>query len=203
MRPNPSQGASNERTGASSIKFFVEGLAGTKEITSETAEAATKKIRNYIIHHMQGVSPHEVDDILSEVLEKLVRLAREDKIPSYTSDAYFLIIARRVAIDRFRRPQFDVNWSGDSELLTLADEGVAANFDAIATAESIRWALGKALEANDTTACQVVTVALNETQQFGEVPSHRAIASQLGISHTAVAKALSRFRAILMEGERD
>lgn len=202
MSGRPGQRGPQEQAEVS-IRTFVESLAGAREITPDDAQAAKRKLRNYIVHHMQGISPEDLEDTIGDILLKWFRLARDDKIPSVASDAYFLVIARHVALDRIRKPQLKDRSFGDAELSTLPDDGVAASFDAIATAESIRWALSQALAANDTTACQVVTIALNEIQQSGSVPSHRAIGSQLGISHTAVAKALSRFRLILMEADED
>jgi DNA-binding GntR family transcriptional regulator len=58
-------------------------------------------------------------------------------------------------------------------------------------------ALDRIKDAGDRVAFIVVVAALDQTQRLGHRPSNRQLAESLGVSHTAVNKALARFRQLL------
>jgi DNA-directed RNA polymerase specialized sigma24 family protein len=174
---------------------------GTESVTSSEFEAALLMLKRYLSSRLPTVDQSDVDDIAAEVIAKMFQLATEGKLSQVSSDGYFYAMARNVALDRLRRmsirPLAAVPLGTLRDSLLSGDDDVAATFDALATAQSVQRALKLARTNDDQVAFKVVTVALDETERLGERPSNRAIASQLGISHTAVAKALARFRAYL------
>lgn len=180
---------------------------GTEYVTSSEFQAALLMLKRYLSSRLPTVDQSDVDDIAAEVIAKIFQLATEGKLSQVSSDGYFYAMARNVALDRLRRmsirPVATVPLDMLRESLLSGDDDVAATFDALATAQSVQRALKLARTNDDQVAFTVVTVALDETERLGERPSNRALASKLGISHTAVAKALSRFRTYLESTDDD
>jgi len=58
-----------------------------------------------------------------------------------------------------------------------------------------------ARDDGDSTTLQVTTYLLDVLQQTGSAPSNREIGRALGISHTGVAKALTRLRRYIVRDD--
>ena len=58
----------------------------------------------------------------------------------------------------------------------------------------MRNALLGVYQDGDSTTFHIVTFILDQLQRTGEMPSNRQTARACGVSHTAVAKSLERFR---------
>ena len=85
------------------------------------------------------------------------------------------------------------------ENVALSDDDVARLVERRATVEMFAVVLRRARHDGDVTVFRLVTYLLDQADQTGQVPSNRAAAAALGLSHTGVAKALARFRALLSE----
>ena len=83
------------------------------------------------------------------------------------------------------------------------DDEVASALAGSATAQIVRAALGEARQVGDHTAYVVVTRLLDEVDRTGTRPSNRELARQIGVSHTAVAKALARFQSYMKLADAD
>jgi len=80
------------------------------------------------------------------------------------------------------------------EDFTLSDAEAVATINSVATVTDVRRILHALAKSQDETLFRIVTHMLNQIQTTGEVPSSRQIAGACGLSHTGVAKALTRLQ---------
>lgn len=144
------------------------------------------------------LSEADIEDITADVVVKLIRRCTTGEgIPNPT---YVYVTAQNAAIDVWRRKRRlvyrEASAAEQPEALTSDDE-VSAAFEAQQTAASVVRALAEVRAAGDRVTFMVVTAALDQTQVEGRRPSNRQLAERLGLSHTAVNKALHRFRSCL------
>jgi hypothetical protein len=172
-------------------------------LTAEGYERILQAIR----HHLARWFPHDqVEELSLEVVAQLLEASRRGGVGHQRQFAnpvgYVLNAAKYSAFDQWRfaqrRSGRDTSWDAIEEpaALLATDDEIAKRFDQEATAQAIRQALAAAAEAGDATAVRVVTYILDRLEQ-DDMPSNRAVSTELGLSHTGVAKALARFRAYL------
>jgi len=144
----------------------------------------------------------DLEEISLDAIVTFGDAARRGKVDaSRNPGGYLLRIALNAAVDRLRRVR-RVAPVDPADLVGIADEyltddEVVARLDAGADARRVRRALSTAHRAGDTTIVRVVTYLLDEIQQTGKIPSNRAAAQALGLSHTGVANALRRYRDLI------
>jgi DNA-directed RNA polymerase specialized sigma24 family protein len=148
------------------------------------------------------IAETDLEEIASDAVQRFMTAARQGRVSaSGNPSGYLARIAMNAAIDRLRKDH-RMTLVDPSDLVDLGgsyatDDEIAARLDGRADASLIRRALSAARGAGDSTVVRVVTYLLEEIERTGEVPSARAAGAALGLSHTGVAKALERFRAIL------
>jgi DNA-directed RNA polymerase specialized sigma24 family protein len=144
----------------------------------------------------------DLEEISLDAIVKFEDGARKGKVDASRNPSGYLVrIALNAAVDRLRKvrrvalvdPADLVGMAGDY----VTDDEIVARLDARADARLVRRALSTAHKAGDTTLVRVVTHLLDEIQQTGEIPSNRAAAEALGLSHTGVANALRRYRDLI------
>ena len=140
--------------------------------------------------------PDDPEDAVAEALARLVHAARDGSLDfDRPLGPYLLVVARRVAIDQWRR-------HGRREELVEAvpdkatDDEIARLLDAEATTVRVRQALRQVIP-EDLTTSLVIRTWLDLAAQHGSAPSSREVADRAGVSHTTVLRALDRFREYL------
>jgi DNA-directed RNA polymerase specialized sigma24 family protein len=115
--------------------------------------------------------------------------------------SYLLAAARNSALDairtRKRRQEVQVDVLPDQT--QSADDAVAGLIDRDATNARVLAALRAGIEAGDDLTVPIITTWLDLADELDRAPSTREVASRAGVSHTTVAQALKRFRAVLQE----
>jgi len=193
---------------SSDINSFAERMARVPgDLTDEDYRMALGVVGDFLRRRFVGVSQADLDDMVSEVMLRFLRLKEEGRLDASQQPAsYLLRLAQWVALDflrvRARHQRGEVLLEPDLILEPAGtDDEVAAAIDRAATAHLVRGALERARSAGDVTAFRVATCLLDEAERSGVRPSNRRVAEQLGLSHTGVAKALLRFRSYLEPAE--
>lgn len=168
-------------------------------VTAEEFDRTTRRLQWLVRRRFPGMPLQDAEDVAAETVGNLVQRIRGGQ--AVPSDGYVATAVINAAIsalrEQGRRPFLLATGDVPERMDASSDDEVAAALEATATAEAVQRALRAALDDGDQVAFRVVTVALDEAQSRGERPSNRQIAEMLGISHTAVGKALTRFRTRL------
>lgn len=167
-------------------------------IDRETAYAqALNVVRKYYRIRWNSVSREDQEDLALEVVVRVLgKIERGDQQIAHRG--YLLTSARNAITDSWRRrPVASVALDDLAQVQVSGDDEVAAAFDRLATARLVQQALDVTYQAGDRVAFSAVATALNETATTGSRPSNRSIADRIGVSHTAVNKALVRFEGTL------
>lgn len=147
----------------------------------------------------------DIDDVTMEAITRVLQAGRQGRVvTSGNPIGYLLVVARNAAVSRQRRSRREVPYleEGLPAELVRSDDDVARMLDRDTDADAIRQALATTVAAGDATAVRVVAYLLDRVQAGGSMPSQRAAAADLGLSHTGVAKALRRFREHLTRARR-
>jgi DNA-directed RNA polymerase specialized sigma24 family protein len=151
--------------------------------------------RLLIVEAADGV---ETADVLQEALAKFLTAATRGMVdPAKSPAGYLMRIAVNVVRDLGRKSQVSGPMFGapDEEfrhpLTDISPDEFEPLMNRIDSDSDIRHALERCTE--DQTVLDVVAVWLDMAESNGAPPSQRDVAAQVGISKTAVAKALQRF----------
>jgi hypothetical protein len=132
--------------------------------------------------------------------EAVLRLSRGESSPSTQEVQALLTWLVAVLRGRFTDlPETDLEEISLDAIVKFGDTARRGKVDTSRNPSGylVRIALSTAHEAGDTTLVRVVTYLLDEIEQTGGVPSNRAAAEALGLSHTGVANALRRYRDLI------
>jgi DNA-directed RNA polymerase specialized sigma24 family protein len=159
-------------------------------------ELLTAALRRYVVRSFRSLDAGEVVQVTITRL-----LARGQQLPEVAHPwAYLLGSARHAAIDALReqkrRQQVPLQDVADR---SSGEDVVAALIDRNASRARIVESLQAAVLAGDQLTVRVITLWLDYAEAHGEAPSTRELAPLVEVSHTSVAKALARFRALLAE----
>lgn len=199
--------SSGDTTGADVTPFqaAVKRLLDKPEnLSSSDLALVLGGLRGYLRRSTVLIDTDEIEDVAMTAILHLIEAARAGRVDTERNAAgYLLRTGRNLAVDvaRGRRGQVLRHTQVPLDELPTSvhptDDNVARMLDQHATAELVRQGLERAVSEGDATAFKVATFVLDALQDRGELPSSRQVADAIGISHTGVAKALSRFRRYL------
>jgi DNA-directed RNA polymerase specialized sigma24 family protein len=151
-----------------------------------------------------NLDPAMTHDVAVDALIRARRAASNGTLDMNGNLAGYLVRAAKNGVIDILRTQWARNApvSVDASVMenvALSDDDVARLVERRATVEMFAVVLQRARHAGDVTVFRLVTYLLDQADQTGQVPSNRAAAAALGLSHTGVAKALARVRELLSE----
>jgi DNA-directed RNA polymerase specialized sigma24 family protein len=196
-KPAPQENSAAE---GSDFSTFAELVARDPAVlTGDAYRQGLHLIQRYIRARFGGQQSQDIEDISSEVMIRLIKLAQTNQLDSARQPAAYLgNLIKWVALDYIKSQARGVR-NNDLEATmqitdkALADDQVASVINQAATASIVRSAMAITRSRGDRTAFRVVTAFLDLAGQTGEKPTNRALASHLHLSHTGVANALDRF----------
>jgi RNA polymerase sigma factor (sigma-70 family) len=194
-----SQSKASDRNGRDQLLEHAAERLLREPSSLSTAEhqRLVEAIRSYL---RRWLSRDEVDDVIADVLLRVFDASHRGRLPVAGNPVgYLLVMARNAAISHLRRTSREVSAQLVDLIHTSAsDDDLARGLECQADAEAVRQALRAAVAAGDQTVVRVVTYVLDHLAELGTMPSNRVVANELGLSHTGVAKALTRFREHLV-----
>lgn len=155
----------------------------------------------------------DADEIVQSTMVRLLARSRQPDTPddAQTTDqprteikdasAYLVTATRNAAIDalRARTRQRRLMLGEAPEELASDDDAVAGLLDSQATNAAVLGAMRAALRAGDRQTVRIITIWLDLADERRKPPSTRQVAARAGVSHTTVAAALRRFKALLTD----
>ncbi|MDX5970198.1 sigma factor [Rhodococcus opacus] len=164
----------------------------------------SSQLENQIRSRYPRISQLEAQEITQDVLLRYLKLRDANKLdPDGNPYGYLQSIIRTTVIDRHRRDsrlaRYEETLDPARLSFVLGDRNIDDPFHDSGTIHLVQAALSRAVEAKDYTAFRVAVCFLDKSESDGRTPSNRAIADELQVSHTGVAKALKRFRDYVIE----
>lgn len=145
----------------------------------------------------------DIEDAVTDALVSTWQAAQANRLTiEGDATAYVVAAAKNRLIDQIRRRSRTTATPFASLDLPAREDAISAFIDRDAAASDIRRGLTAALAHDDSTAFRVVTLILDEIERRGDIPTSREVGEGIGLSHTAVSKALTRFRGYLAQGKK-
>jgi DNA-directed RNA polymerase specialized sigma24 family protein len=170
--------------------------------SSDDFNALRGMVIGYLRAAWPSLSESDAEDAADEALVRV--LVRQREHPGQGQETrnglgYVLRTARNLQVDRFRRRREhpDGVLHERTEGPGMEDREILRLIDNAASLSSINQALDRAVTLGDTRVETVVSAWLDLAEQTGAPPSTRDVAATLGVAHTTVQRALSRFHGHL------
>lgn len=176
-------------------------IRDNEDIESEEYQDLIQVISQYMFRAWPQLAPADIQDVAQETIERL--LARREllaEVPDEGLLGYALRGARNRQVDRWRSRQHEAPLEsiGDrTDAVPASDDGVLRMLDQSASLVTVRRLLQVLVEGGDVGAYRALVAWLDLAQQEGRAPTSREVATELGISHTSVGRALIRARRLL------
>lgn len=188
----------------SSIEDLARSAAAALALGGSPAPPELKALHRVLDSHLAAkFATANADtrlDARDEAVTRFVDAAATSTINHDSALPYLITIATHVMIDILRRQRvasrqlpltaYSVN-DGDDAIARLIDE--------TATSEAIESLLKDLARRGDHVATRVVNTFLVIAEETGDAPSMRTVATEAGVSHTAVSKVFERLRLSLAE----
>lgn len=148
-----------------------------------------------------GVRPEAADDAASEAFAVMAQAIASGRVsPDGNPSAYLLSVARRRAIDAWRRESSATRRAErDSVSRSPGDHAVTDLIDGLASRQVIDAALRRA----DPTTRRVVAAFLDLAALEGQRPAAHVVAAAADVSRKTYFQAVARFRALIEQVETD
>lgn len=165
-------------------------------------------LRSAVVGYLRSAWPHlrqhDALESADEALTRLLARASDGSGPRiHEALPYLLRTARNVQVDYFRRSRESPGLEAKSlEAEGVEDRDVLRLLDQDATLTSVRAALAQSRKLGDIRTVQVVSAWLDLAQEMERAPSSRDVGQELGVAHTTVQAAMSRFRQYLLTVDR-
>lgn len=159
-------------------------------------EQVRAALQTFLLARFPVLAADELLDIVDEAVARLLQESRRQQAALEHAAAWLFVVARREAIDRLRR---DRSGPLEPDDTVDDDDALAALIDRDASRTVIEGAFRRAYAANDHLAVRVVMAWLDTADATGAEPASRALAEQIGYSHTTINEALTRFRGYVAE----
>jgi DNA-directed RNA polymerase specialized sigma24 family protein len=171
-------------------------VARPRQVEPDVFHAGMAALRAYLQRrYTPSLLPTDVEEITAEAVAQLYHAAVRGLIDNHGNPTgYLLKITINLARARLARTSREAVLTPTLTDLVLTDDEAASRLDRVATADMVQRAMAAARMDGDATAFKVGTYMLDAIQRTGTVPGSRHVGQALGISHTAVAKALARLR---------
>lgn len=159
----------------------------------------TRDLRAYVGRVFPDLDAEEI--VQSTVVRLLDRRDRLAETQIDNAWAYLITAARNAALDalRARRRERALQIETARKELVAEEDAVAGLLDRAATHEMVLAAMSAGVQAGDAVTIPIITVWLDLADKLARAPSTREVAAQAGVSHTTVATALRRFKALIAE----
>ena len=194
-------------------------VAARNMAAGNTQPGDYEAVRSALYASVRALGVHDAEEVVQDVMLKFLDSNHAVELdPEKNPGAYLLTAVRWAAVDQRRREQrershvtydalesdrFVLQGSTSLGSTTLTDDQAAELLVANENADWVRRALAACRENGDQTAYRAVVTILDEIQMTGAMPSQRAVAAKLGVSHPTVGKALKRFEAYLTDDATD
>lgn len=176
----------------------------------EVSREDFRELLQLLTHHMYGtwpgISEADAQDAANETIERL--LSHRDRLAVLPADRlvpYAIRVVRNVHADRWRsrRRELPLSTHGEDQSREGAsdDDAVLSMLDRAASLETVRRVLLRLGAADDHGAVSVLLAWLDLAQRQGAPPTSREVGTAVGMSHTAVSRALKRARHLLTSQE--
>lgn len=141
----------------------------------------------------------ERGDVAQEALKRFLTAVNAGKVdPDRSPAGYLLVTAVNVTRSMARKPPLPIPDLEAVEAGTADVDRVAELLDRLASGETVRHALRLAATQSDYSTIAVVRAWLDLAHKLSAAPSSRQVATELAISKTSVANALTKFRSYLL-----
>jgi DNA-directed RNA polymerase specialized sigma24 family protein len=176
-------------------------------------------VRSVLNASVRALGVHDAEEVVQDVLLKFLDPVHAVELdPEKNPGAYLLTAVRWAAVDQRRKEQrershvtydaLDSDRFADRGIASagspaLSDDEAADLLVANENADWVRRVLAACRQNGDQMAYRVVVAILDEIQTTGAMPSQRAVATKLGLSHPTVGKALRRFETYLADDASD
>lgn len=146
-----------------------------------------------------GLVPEAADDAASEALAVMGQALASGRVaPDGNPSSYLLSVARRRAIDAWRRETSDARRAErDFVSRSTGDDGVSDLIDGLASRQVIDAALRRA----DPTTRRVVAAFLDLAALEGQRPAAHVVAAAADVSRKTYFQAVARFRSLVEQVE--
>lgn len=142
-----------------------------------------------------ALSALDRDDIAATAIVRFVSALQTREAAMEAPAAYLMTVARNLAIDRLRQLVREPARALDSSPLSeRPDPRSEAEFSGIDSREQLRAALADAAAAEEHFVVAVIGAWLDLAATQGGDPTARQVAAAVGSNHTAVLRALHKFR---------
>jgi RNA polymerase sigma factor (sigma-70 family) len=174
-------------------------LADLREGAEPDARALTIVLLQLRRHVARLFPEIDADDVVQSTMIRLLRRSEGLETEVENAWGYLLGATRNSAIDAIRahKRRREVHVEALADDAPSADDAIAALIDRHATHARVLAAMRAAIDAGDEITIPIITKWLDIADELGKAPSTREVASRAGVSHTTVAQALKRFRALL------
>jgi DNA-directed RNA polymerase specialized sigma24 family protein len=155
-----------------------------------------EQLRRYVARTFPDL---DADDVVQSTITRLLGRSEPLRVSEIENAwGYLLVTTRYAAIDaiRARRRRSEVQLEGVPERPS-PDDAIAALIDRQATHAAVLVALRTLIAEGDALTVPIITTWLDVADELGRSPSTREVAPRAGVSHTTVATALRRFRAVV------
>jgi hypothetical protein len=179
-------------------RLVLDAIAAGEQPDPEASWLVWRAVR---LHARRMFPRLDADEIAQETFSGLLEhpqvVARQ---PIKMPWAYIKQAAVNRAVSLYRSPGSKRTVELDEAVAHgTSEDWVGRLLDQNASHEAVHAAMRRAIEHQDSTTVPVISVWLDMAEELGKAPSTRQVAERAGVSHTTVATAIRRFRALVSD----
>lgn len=161
--------------------------------------AILRALDRHLAFRFSGTSPDLRAEARDEAIVRFLSALNErgEFVAADSALAYIRSIASNALIDMLRRERVAQRRLPAAAYIPAGDDAISRFIDATATSDVIEALLTELAENGDRVATRVINAFLALAERDEREPTSREVAAESDVSHTAVAKVLSRLRTSL------
>ena len=161
--------------------------------------AILRAIDRHLAFRFSGTSSDLRAEARDEAIVRFLSALNErgEFVAADSALAYIRSIASNALIDMLRRERVAQRRLPAAAYIPAGDDAISRFIDATATSDVIEALLAELAENGDHVATRVINAFLALAEKHEREPTSREVAAESDVSHTAVAKVLSRLRTSL------